>query len=111
MKITEKSVQNSIKQLLCSAGWRVLRAPISVYTGKDIAWPDLVAVKAGCVLWIECKNPERSVWSQKQQNFAQLVSDAGCIYVLAKNVEIIEDTIKRLFYDFTKKKWDLEAKE
>ena len=49
--MTEAVVQTKIKNTLTKAGWRVVK----VLQLSENGWPDLMAVKAGRTVFIECK--------------------------------------------------------
>jgi len=90
---------HGIQQALGMRGWRVKRVPPSIYSAKG--WCDLVAMRWGIVAFIECKS-EKGKLSKDQAQFGQEVTDAGCLYIVAKSEEFVVkvlDNIEIAFCD------------
>ena len=81
---SEKSIMLGIASALGYRGWLCLRVPPSIYSAKG--WCDLIAIKWGMTVYIECKS-ERGKLSQDQRHFGDLITRAGGLYIVAKSVE------------------------
>ena len=74
----ETEILYSIRGVLISLGFTVLRVPPSIYSSQK-GWPDLLAIKNGSVYFMEVKT-ERGRQSADQKRFQEIVENAGCKY-------------------------------
>jgi len=91
VKLTpENIVKRQIKDYLLYTGWFTfhLTQGIGCYFGL----PDRIAIKNGCVLFIEVKAP-KGMQSEHQKRFQKCVEQCGGKYVLARSVD---DVIKAI---------------
>jgi Holliday junction resolvase len=89
-KITENDVKRQVKDYLSLKGWFHFYNLAGMGAYKGI--PDIIAIKGGRVLFIECKRPARgSKQSPAQVQFQDNIEAQGGEYVL---VRCLEDLIK-----------------
>ena len=88
--ITESDVRRVCKDYLQFKGWFVfhLLQGLGCYPGLT----DMVAIKDGKVLFIECKRPVGGIHRKPQKEFKADVERAGGEYILA---ECLEDLIDK----------------
>ncbi len=94
LKPKESDIQRAIVDYLRATGWFVVRNVTysqTVYATKGI--PDLVAVKKGRTVWIECKRPGGKQ-SDNQCAFQCCLVAAGGQYILARSVEDVTEAVK-----------------
>lgn len=88
----EHAVLNDVRDFLRLNGYKVVRIHQSLGSEKGI--PDLVAIREGRHVWIECKAPKGYV-SDVQQAWLQDLEDHGGSYVVAKSVKDVEQLARR----------------
>lgn len=81
---TEGDILKQVRQYLRLKGWLVYRMQQGL--GAHRGFPDLVAVKAGQVLFIEVKTRTGRL-SQYQEQFRDEITEQGCRYIVARCVE------------------------
>jgi Holliday junction resolvase len=81
---TETLVKNGVRQYLRIKGWFVFNIVQNAFSHPGIA--DIVAVRSGKVLWIECKGP-KGKQSEAQKLFEQNITAAGGLYLLVRDFE------------------------
>ena len=83
----ETVIQNRIRDFLRMHGWYVMRHQQSLGSLKGMS--DLTAIKNGKTIYIEVKTP-RGHQSQYQKDFQQEIESHGGIYILARDIEDVE---------------------
>ena len=91
--ITESDVRKVCKDYLQFKGWFVfhLLQGLGCYPGLT----DMVAIKEGRVLFIECKRPVGGIHRKPQKEFKADVERAGGEYILAECLEDLIEGIKK----------------
>lgn len=93
LKLKEAQVLKEVRGYLEALGWFVFRVHQSLGSHKGIS--DLIAVKGGRVLFIECKSQhERARQSDEQIEFQRQIEAHGGTYILARCMEDVERVIK-----------------
>jgi len=87
----ENLVKREVKDWLTLMGW--FHFPILQGLGSYPGIPDIIAVKNGVVLFIECKAPGGQL-SEAQRKFRQRIYREGCHYIKAHSFEDIEDYLE-----------------
>lgn len=85
--LREGDVLTQVRDYLRIQGWFVVR--IHQTLGCRRGMPDLIAVKQGRVLWIECKSP-LGQQSMHQMRFQADLEAHGGEYVLVRSVEDLQ---------------------
>ena len=80
----ETAVKRAVRAHLRSQGYFVF--PLTAGMGSHPGISDLCAVRAGAVLWVECKSP-RGRLSPAQEQFRSDVESHGGAYVIARSVD------------------------
>lgn len=88
----ETVIRTAIRDYLNLCGWKVTRIVQSALSEKGI--PDLVAMREGRTVWIECKAPHGRL-SDYQQAWLQDLEDHGGSYIVARSVEDVEQLGRR----------------
>lgn len=83
----ESLVLRQVRDFLHAFGWKVVRIHQSLGSEKGI--PDLVAVREGRHVWIECKAPKGKL-SPDQERWLQDLEDHGGWYIVARGIEDVE---------------------
>jgi hypothetical protein len=94
---TELDMQKTIEELLRVTGWVVIRMSQSraVYGGL-IGLPDVMAVRRGVTLFVECKRNKASKLRDSQKHFSKTIREhlsPTLLYVVAYSVEDVEKVI------------------
>jgi len=89
-QVKERDVLASIKSYLKYGGWYTIRVHQGLGSHRGVS--DLVAVKDGITVWIECKSP-RGTLSKDQQTFREAIEAHGGIYLLVRS---IDDLVQQL---------------
>lgn len=89
-KPKERDIQKQIKEYLQWNCWFVVKIHQSLGSYPGIA--DLYAVKDGRSIWIEVKTPAGRQ-SSAQTEFQRQVEAHGGVYVLAREIEDLEEVI------------------
>ena len=89
----ESDIQRAIRDYLRLMGWFVWHNLQSLGSYRGLA--DLTAVKNGVVVFIEVKT-SRGTLSQYQRQFQQDLTRAGGHYIVARNIDDVEEAIKQL---------------
>jgi Holliday junction resolvase len=85
-KITENDIKRQVKDYLSLKGWFHFYNLAGMGAYKGI--PDIIAIKQGRVLFIECKRPARgSKQSPAQIKFQENIEAQGGEYLLVRDVE------------------------
>lgn len=82
----ESDILRQCRDCLRLRGWLVYRMQQGL--GAHRGFPDLVAVRAGQVLFIEVKTP-RGRLSRYQEQFRDEITEQGCTYLVVRSVEDI----------------------
>jgi len=90
-KLTEKDVKRQVRDYLRIRGWFVFHVWQGGMSFKGIS--DLIAIKNGKVLFIECKSPKGQL-RLDQKKFKESIEASGGIYVVARGYEDVEEVIK-----------------
>jgi len=91
--LSEADVLTQVRDYLRAKGFYVMRIHQSLGSQKGIS--DLIAIKDGWVIFIECKSQHaKSRQSGEQLIFQQQIEKHGGIYVLARSYEDVERAIK-----------------
>ena len=86
-KISEKEIQNNIRDYLQLNGWYVIRHQQSMGSLKGLS--DLSAIKDGKTIYIEVKT-ERGIQSEYQKEFQYNIELHGGTYILARSINDIK---------------------
>jgi len=89
----ENRVKQEVRDYLKISGWFVF--PILQGLGSYRGIPDLIAIKNGNVLFIECKS-ENGRLSKYQKKFKDDVINHGGNYIIATNFEDVRDYIEAI---------------
>ncbi|MGB9903068.1 MAG: hypothetical protein ACPLQO_00180 [Desulfotomaculales bacterium] len=93
LKLKEAQVLREVRGYLEALGWFVFRVHQSLGSHKGIS--DLIAVKNGRVLFVECKSQhERARQSDEQAEFQRQIEAHGGTYILARRMEDVERVIR-----------------
>jgi Holliday junction resolvase len=87
----ETAIKNQIKDYLNFAGWFVF--PILQGMGSFRGISDLIAIKDGIIIFIECKT-EKGKQSQYQLKFESNITINGGNYIVARSWEDVSKFIK-----------------
>jgi Holliday junction resolvase len=87
----ESDIQAGIRDFLRWKGWMVWKNHQSLGSYRGLA--DLTAVKDGVVLFIEVKTSKGRL-SEYQQRFRDELVQAGGNYLVARNVEQVEQALR-----------------
>ena len=87
----ETLLKRDIKRYLSLTGWFCF--PILQGLGAWKGIPDIIACRGGDVLFIEAKSV-KGKQSPDQQEFEQRIKEAGCIYLLIRDVTELIDYCK-----------------
>lgn len=91
--LTEAEVLRQVKDYLKAHGWYVFRVHQSALSHKGLS--DLVAVRDGRVLFIECKSQhKRAKQSDEQAEFQREIEAHGGTYILARCIEDVKESIQ-----------------
>lgn len=82
--LSEKEIQNMIREYLRAFGWFVIRHQQGLGCHKGLS--DLTAIKNGRTVYIEVKTP-RGSQSDDQIQFQADIELHGGLYILARSVE------------------------
>jgi hypothetical protein len=91
-KITEGDILRAVRDFLRLHGWKVTRIHQSL--GSERGIPDLVVIREGRTIWIECKTPTGRL-SEYQERWLQDLEDHGGHYIVARSVEDVEHLCRR----------------
>jgi hypothetical protein len=92
-QLTEAEVLTQVKTYLQATGWLVMRIHQSL--GSQRGLPDLICLKNGVTIYIECKSQRaRAKLSRHQEIMRQEIERHGGTYILARSVEDVEEAIK-----------------
>ena len=83
----ERGILQMIRDYLRLRGWFVVRMQQGLGCHRGLS--DLIAVKQGCVLFVEVKAP-KGQQSTCQAEFQREIEEHGGVYVLAKSIEDLE---------------------
>jgi hypothetical protein len=83
----ETQIKRMIKQYLNYKGW--FHFPLTAGLGAYPGAPDMIAIKAGRVVFIEVKTPTGKL-SPHQQAFKENIGDRGGNYIVARGIEDLE---------------------
>lgn len=86
MKKNESSILRAVRDYLRLRGWFVIRIQQGLGAHKGIT--DLIAIKNGVTVWIECKTASGKL-SEHQKRFQEQITASGGIYIIARGVEDI----------------------
>lgn len=90
--LCESDVLTQVRDYLRAKGFYVIRMHQSLGSKKGVS--DLIAIKDGRVLFIECKSQHaKSKQSGEQLIFQQQIEKHGGIYVLARSYEDVERAV------------------
>jgi len=100
-RIKEKDIQHYVRSHLELRGWFVIDTHDWIYRPAHVGITDLIAIKNGLHVWIECKRPSwkpgtATKTEQAETEFRDRVKRAGAIYALIKNFDEAEEDIKAL---------------
>ena len=86
-KISESAIRKQVTEYLRLRGWFTWYQlqGLGAYRGS----PDLMAAKGGKVIAIELKKP-KGYQSEKQKQFQNDYETAGCVYVLTRGIEDLQ---------------------
>jgi len=91
--LSEAAVLTQVRDYLRVKGFYVMRIHQSLGSQRGVS--DLIAIKDGKVIFIECKSQHaKSRQSGEQLIFQQQIEKHGGIYVLARSYEDVERAIK-----------------
>lgn len=95
-KLKETDIRAQVRDYLRLRGWFVYYnlAGLGAYRGVS----DLVAVKNGCTVWIELKQP-KGQQSEFQKQFQADIEAAGGIYLVVRSLEDIQAWEHRMEFD------------
>ena len=96
---TEADVMKAVKKHLKTHGWYCYRNQQNIGSHPGIS--DLTAIRAGEVLWIECKSPKwkekreevRSKTERAQYEFERRIIEAGGIYLRVQSIYGLDSVI------------------
>ena len=91
----ETLIKRDIKRYLSLTGWFCF--PILQGLGAWKGIPDIIACKGGQVLFIEVKAP-KGKQNPYQQEFEMRIKEAGCIYLLIRDITELMDFGKKSNY-------------
>jgi len=89
-RLKEKDILTYIRKYLRYGGWYVIRIHQGLGSHRGIS--DLICVKDGVVIFVECKSAKGRL-SQDQQTFAENIKKHGGIYLLVRS---IDDLVEQL---------------
>ncbi len=91
-KMSEAEVLIQVRAYLEATGWLVMRIHQSL--GSKPGLPDLICLKDGKTIYIECKSQRsRAKLSGAQEIMRQEIQAHGGVYIVAKEIEDIEAVI------------------
>ena len=91
--LNEAQVLAQVKEYLAYHGWLVMRIHQSL--GSKPGLPDLIALKDGVTIYVECKSQRAGAkLSGPQEIMRQEIERHGGIYVVAKGIEDVERVIR-----------------
>jgi hypothetical protein len=91
--LNEAQVLAQVKEYLAYHGWLVMRIHQSL--GSKPGLPDLIALKDGVTIYVECKSQRAGAkLSGPQEIMRQEIERHGGIYVVAKGIEDVERAIR-----------------
>jgi len=90
-QLTEKDIMGYIREYLRYGGWFVVRLFGGLGACKGIS--DLVAVKDGITLWIECKSPKGRL-SRDQEAFREAIESHGGVYIVARSIDDLVEQLR-----------------
>jgi Holliday junction resolvase len=85
--LTEGEILRAVRDYLRVEGWLVIRNQQGLGSYKGL--PDLTAIRAGQVVWVELKTP-RGHLSEDQERFRADIEQHGGRWLLARSVEDVE---------------------
>lgn len=88
--LSEKEIQNNIRDYLSINGWFVIRHQQSLGSLKGLS--DLSAIKDGKTIYIEVKTP-RGHQSDYQKEFQDNIESHGGLYILARSIDDVKEKI------------------
>lgn len=88
----ETLIKRDVKRYLSLTGWYCFSILQGLGAHRGI--PDIIACRDGQTLFIECKSP-KGKQSPDQQEFEQRIKEAGCIYLLIRDVTELMDYGKK----------------
>ena len=91
IKLSEKEIQNQIRDFLRANGYFVIRHQQGLGSLKGLS--DLTAIKNGNTLYIEVKTP-KGVQSKYQKEFQEAIESHGGTYILARSIEDVKPYLK-----------------
>lgn len=80
----ETLLKRDVKRYLSLTGWFCF--PVLQGLGAYKGIPDIIACRKGVTLFCEIKSP-KGKQSPDQQEFEQRIKEAGCIYLLIRDVD------------------------
>lgn len=93
LQLTEAEVLDQVKKYLQATGWLVMRIHQSL--GSKPGLPDIIALKDGRTIYIECKSQHpRAKLSGSQEIMRREIERHGGMYILARGIEDVEEAIK-----------------
>jgi Holliday junction resolvase len=84
LKLSENDVKKMVKEYLSIKGW--FHFHLMAGMGSFAGAPDIIAIKDGKVLFIECKRPKGGKQSPKQVEFQHNIEDHGGTYLLVRDL-------------------------
>lgn len=92
-KLTEAEVLTQVKAYLQATGWLVMRIHQSL--GSKPGLPDLICLKDGKTIYVECKSQRAGAkLSGPQEIMRREIERHGGVYVVARSIEDVERVIK-----------------
>lgn len=93
VKLTEAQVLAQVRAYLEVTGWLVMRIHQSL--GSKPGLPDLICLKDGRTIYVECKSQRAGAkLSGPQEIMRQEIERHGGVYVVARSIEDVERVIK-----------------
>lgn len=87
-QVREADVQRACVRYLTLTGWSVWRIGQRDARGtQDAGVPDLVAFRAGQMIWLECKRPVGGRQSPAQRRFQAACEAAGVAYHVIRSLD------------------------
>jgi len=90
---TENDIKKQVKDWLMYHGWFVFYLLQGLGSFRGV--PDLIAIKDGHVLFIECKR-EKNRLSRDQEKFKDQIEKHGGIYITAHGIGEVLETVYNL---------------
>ncbi len=91
--LTEAQVMTQVKGYLQAAGWYVMRIHQSLGSTKGL--PDLVCLKDGRTIYVECKSQRANTKLSKYQEAVRREIEAhGGIFILARSYKDVKKALE-----------------